>query len=157
MTNTRLLLCLALSTGVLSGCWAWLAGQLQLAGWIGFLGCTTYFAIPHKGPAGLLRGMAANISGVLWAAGAILLTASAGAVYGGILTGLISFALCAQSRLPLLGFVPGSFIGACAMFGASTDGLAVIEALCLGGVMGYLMQAGGLWLANFRRPSKTRR
>ncbi|CAI0718842.1 Inner membrane protein YcdZ [Serratia grimesii] len=147
MSPLRLGFCLALSTGVLSGCWAWLAETLQLASWIGFLGCTTYFAIPHKGLGGLLRGMAANISGALWAAGAILLAAPAGSMLGGILTGLISFAMCVQARLPLLGFIPGSFMGACAMFGSSDNGVAVVEALILGGIMGFLMQTSGQWLA----------
>ncbi|MGO4744205.1 DUF1097 domain-containing protein [Serratia quinivorans] len=156
MTALRLGFCLALSTGVLSGCWAWLAQALQLASWIGFLGCTTYFAIPHKGLGGLLRGMAANISGALWAAGALMFAAPVDSLFGSILTGLISFAMCAQARLPLLGFIPGSFIGACAMFGSSADTVAVVEALTLGGIMGFLMQSSGQWLANCRYLALTR-
>ncbi|HFT5239468.1 MULTISPECIES: hypothetical protein [Yersinia] len=40
-SERRLLICLALSTDVLSGVWAWLAEQLVLMSWIGFLDCTT--------------------------------------------------------------------------------------------------------------------
>ncbi len=147
-SETRLLLCLALSTGVLSGVWAWLAEQLVLMSWIGFLGCTTYFAIPSKGLAGLCRGMAANISGASWAAIAIALTTSTGFSYAAVITGAISFMMCAQSRLRALCFVPGSFIGACALFGSQSEWLSVVLTLCLGGIFGFLMQSSGTWMAN---------
>lgn len=147
-SETRLLLCLALSTGVLSGVWAWLAEQLVLMSWIGFLGCTTYFAIPSKGLAGLCCGMAANISGASWAAIAIALTTSTGFSYAAVITGAISFMMCAQSRLRTLCFVPGSFIGACALFGSQSEWLSVVLTLCLGGIFGFLMQSSGIWMAN---------
>ncbi|MBW2959936.1 DUF1097 domain-containing protein [Hafnia paralvei] len=147
-SETRLLLCLALSTGVLSGVWAWLAEQFVLMSWIGFLGCTTYFAIPSKGLAGLCRGMAANISGASWAAIAIALTTSTGFSYAAVITGAISFMMCVQSRLRTLCFVPGSFIGACALFGSQSGWLSVVLTLCLGGIFGFLMQSSGTWMAN---------
>ncbi|NLS55533.1 DUF1097 domain-containing protein [Hafnia alvei] len=146
--DTRLLLCLALSTGILSGVWAWLAEQLALMSWIGFLGCTTYFAIPSKGLLGLCRGLAANVSGASWAAIAMALTASTGVSYAAATTGAISFMMCAQSRLRVLCFVPGSFIGACALFGSQSEWLSVVLALCLGGIFGFLMQSSGAWMAN---------
>lgn len=147
-SESRLMLCLALSTGILSAVWAWLAEQLLLMSWIGFLGCTTYFAIPIKGMAGLWRGMAANISGASWAAIALALTSAISLSYAAAVTGIISFMMCAQSRLRTLFFVPGSFIGACALFGAQTEWLSVVLTLVLGGWFGFLMQFSGTWAAS---------
>ena len=147
-SETRLLICLALSTGVLSGVWVWLAEQLVLMSWIGFLGCTTYFAIPSKGLPGLCRGIAANVSGVSWAAIAIALTTFTSLSYAAAITGAISFFMCVQARLRTLCFVPGSFIGACALFGSQSEWLTVVLALCLGGIFGFLMQSSGTWMAN---------
>ena len=146
--ETRLLLCLALCTGFFSGVWAWLAVQLLLMSWIGFLGCTTYFAIQSKGLSGLCRGIAANVSGASWAVAAIALTASLGLVYAAAITGVISFMMCAQSRLRALCFVPGSFMGACAVFGSQSGWLLVISTLSLGGIFGFLMHYTGTWLAS---------
>lgn len=146
--DMRLLLCLALSTGILSSIWAWLAEQLVLMSWIGFLGCTTYFAIPSKGLLGLCRGLAANVSGASWASMAMALTASTDFSYAAVITGAISFMMCAQSRFRVLCFVPGSFIGACALFGSQSEWLSVVLALCLGGIFGFLMQSSGTWMAN---------
>jgi len=147
-SETRLMFCLALSTGIFSAVWAWLAEQLLLMSWIGFLGCTTYFAIPIKGMTGLCRGIAANISGASWAALALALTTSTGLSYTATITGVISFIMCAQSRLRPLFFVPGSFIGACALFGSQTQWLSVVLTLTLGGLFGFLMQRSGTWIAS---------
>lgn len=147
-SETRLMLCLAFSTGILSAVWVCLAEQLLLMSWIGFLGCTTYFAIPIKGLTGLCRGIAANISGVSWAAVAVALSTSASLSYTAVLTGIISFVMCAQSRLRTLFFVPGSFIGACALFGSQENWLPVASALALGGLFGFLMQRCGTWAAH---------
>lgn len=46
--DMRLLLCLALSTGILSGVWAWLAEQLVLMSWIGFLVVVHYLLFLAK-------------------------------------------------------------------------------------------------------------
>jgi hypothetical protein len=147
-SETRLMFCLALSTGIFSAVWAWLAEQFLLMSWIGFLGCTTYFAIPIKGITGLCRGIAANISGASWAAVALALTTSTGLSYTAMITGVISFIMCAQSRLRPLFFVPGSFIGACALFGSQTQWLSVVLTLTLGGLFGFLMQRSGTWIAS---------
>ncbi|MCS3434316.1 DUF1097 domain-containing protein [Klebsiella sp. BIGb0407] len=146
-SETRLMLCLAFSIGILSAVWACLAEQLLLMSWIGFLGCTTYFAIPIKGLTGLCRGIAANISGVSWAAIVMALSTSASLSYTAALTGIISFVMCAQSQLRALFFVPGSFIGACALFGSQGSWMPVASTLALGGLFGFLMQYSGTWVA----------
>jgi hypothetical protein len=46
-----------------------------------------------------------------------------------------------------LGFVPGTFIGACATFAGGGDWPLVTLSLLVGLVFGYAMKNSGLWLA----------
>ena len=62
-----ILFAIALTTGLLSGLWGWVAVSLGLLSWAGFLGCTTYFASPVQGIKGLLLSMLTNMTGVFWA------------------------------------------------------------------------------------------
>lgn len=149
--ETRLLLCTALATGLISALWAWIAGQFMLKSWMGFLGSTSYFAISEKGFSGLRQSLIANVSGVSWAAGSMALVAVTGPSVMVVITGFISFAMCTQARFKLLGFIPGSFIGACAFFAAESSWLSVVLTLCLGGGAGYLMQISGQWLSEHWR------
>lgn len=50
----NILFAIALTTGILSGIWGWVAVALGLLSWAGFLGCTAYFACPQGGRAGHL-------------------------------------------------------------------------------------------------------
>lgn len=45
----NVLFAIAVTTGILSGVWGWVAVSLGLIGWAGFLGCTAYFACPQGG------------------------------------------------------------------------------------------------------------
>lgn len=145
----KLRLSIAVTTGILSGVWAWVAVTLGLIGWAGFLGCTTYFANPKKGVTGLLTGCLANLSGVAWAMLVLSLSARFAdmEVLGYLLTGFISFSMCAQALKQLLFFIPGAFIGACALFAGQGDWLLVGISLCVGELFGYLMKHSGERLA----------
>ena len=61
------LIAIAITTGILSGLWGWVAVSLGLLSWAGFLGCTTYFASPTDGIKGISLSIATNLSGVFWA------------------------------------------------------------------------------------------
>ena len=54
MRGMNILLSIAITTGILSGIWGWVAVSLGLLSWAGFLGCTAYFACPQGGLKGLL-------------------------------------------------------------------------------------------------------
>ncbi|MBJ3815967.1 DUF1097 domain-containing protein [Shimwellia pseudoproteus] len=149
------LLALALTTGVLSALWGWVAVALGLLNWAGFLGCTAYFACPQERLKGLAISACTLMSGVLWAR--VIIAGSAVAPHSDILgygvTGVVAFLMCLQSRQLLLSFVPGTFIGACAIFAAGGEWRAVVPALLLGLLFGFAMKNSGLWLA--ARGSKT--
>lgn len=42
----NILFAIALTTGILSGIWGWVAVALGLLSWAGFLGCTGLFRLP---------------------------------------------------------------------------------------------------------------
>ncbi|WP_070966345.1 DUF1097 domain-containing protein [Vibrio sonorensis] len=141
------LLAIAITTGILSGIWGWVAMSLGLLTWAGFLGCTSYFASPAEGAKGLFQSLITNLVGVMWAM-VIIETSSLMSfdIWGYIVTALVAFAMCIQAKQQWLAFIPGTFIGSCATF--ASDGLwqLVIPSLLVGGVFGYLMKATGMWL-----------
>ncbi len=145
----NILISLALTTGILSGLWGWVAVSLGLINWVGFLGCTAYFACPQGGLKGLFISLCTLCSGVLWAQ--VIIHGSALAphmeILSYVMTGVVAFLMCLQARHLLLSFVPGTFMGACATFGSAGDWRVVLPSLLLGLVFGYAMKNSGLWLA----------
>ncbi|MCG3732556.1 DUF1097 domain-containing protein [Vibrio cincinnatiensis] len=141
------LFAIALTTGILSGVWGWIAVSLGLLSWAGFLGCTSYFAISTSGIKGLVQSLLCNLSGVFWAW--VILSLSrlmTWDIMGYVITALVAFFMCIQAKQTWLAYIPGTFIGSCAMFAAEGNGLVVIPSLLLGGVFGYAMKTSGLWL-----------
>ena len=61
MRGMNILLSIAITTGILSGIWGWVAVSLGLLSWAGFLGCTAYFACPQGG----LKGLAISAATLL--------------------------------------------------------------------------------------------
>ena len=129
----NILLSIAITTGILSGIWGWVAVSLGLLSWAGLLGCTV-------------------LSGVVWAL--VIINGSALAphmdIIGYVMTGIVAFLMCIQAKQWLLSFVPGTFIGACATFAGQGDWRLVVPSLVLGLVFGYAMKNSGLWLASRR-------
>lgn len=152
MRAMNILLSLALTTGILSGLWGWVAVSLGLLSWAGFLGCTAYFACPQGGLKGLAIASATVMSGVVWAL--IIIHGSALAphleILGYVMTGVVAFLMCLQAKQLLLSFVPGTFIGACATFAGQGDWKLVVPSLALGLIFGYAMKNSGLWLAAYQ-------
>lgn len=149
MHAMNILLSIAITTGILSGLWGWVAVSLGLLSWAGFLGCTAYFACPQGGLKGLFISGSTMMSGVVWAL--IIMKGSALAphleIVGYMMTGVVAFLMCIQAKHLLLSFVPGTFIGACATFAGQGDWKMIVPSLLLGLVFGYAMKNSGLWLA----------
>jgi hypothetical protein len=55
--------------------------------------------------------------------------------------------MCIQAKQQWLGFVPGTFIGACATFAGGGDWPLVTLSLLVGLLFGYAMKNSGLWWA----------
>ena len=147
----ELLTAVAISVGILSGVWAWISASFGLITWVGFIGCTSYFASGGKFK-GLKKSILANLSGVLWAMCIILGTKYLGGTYiSYILTGFFSFVMCIQAKGKLLEFIPGAFCGACATFGAGGNWSLVIISLICGGILGHVSDIGGTFLSLITR------
>ncbi|ESL63264.1 inner membrane protein ycdZ [Klebsiella pneumoniae BIDMC 22] len=131
----NILFAIALTTGILSGIWGWVAVALGLLSWAGFLGCTAYFACPQGGLKGLAISSCTVMSGVAWAL--VIIHGSALApqvqILSYMMTGVVAFLMCIQARRTLLSF--------------DGDWRLVIPSLALGLVFGYAMKNSGLWLA----------
>ncbi|ENM5770198.1 DUF1097 domain-containing protein [Vibrio mimicus] len=141
------LFAIALTTGILSGVWGWVAVSLGLLSWAGFLGCTSYFASPKDGVKGLGQSLLTNLSGVFWAMVIIHASQWVGLeIIGYVVTSVVAFMMCIQAKKSWLAYIPGTFIGSCATFAANGDWQLVVPSLILGGLFGYLMKASGLWL-----------
>ncbi|VDZ60398.1 Inner membrane protein ycdZ [Serratia odorifera] len=125
---------IAVTTGILSGIWGWVAVSLGLIGWAGFLGCTAYFACPQGGLKGLAICALTCCSGVFWAMAIIHGSAldPAWSLLGYALTGVVAFLMCIQAYQQWLGFVPGTFIGACATFAGDGNWRWVTLSLLVG-------------------------
>lgn len=110
MRGMNILLSIAITTGILSGIWGWVAVSLGLLSWAGFLGCTAYFACPQGGLKGLAISAATLLSGVVWAM--VIIYGSALAphleILGYVITGIVAFLMCIQAKQLLLSFVPGT-------------------------------------------------
>ena len=157
MRGMNILLSIAITTGILSGIWGWVAVSLGLLSWAGFLGCTAYFACPQGGLKGLAISAATLLSGVVWAM--VIIYGSALAphleILGYVITGIVAFLMCIQAKQLLLSFVPGTFIGACATFAGQGDWKLVLPSLALGLIFGYAMKNSGLWLGRVVQRRRT--
>lgn len=142
-----LLVSIAITTGILSGVWGWLSASLGLLSWAGFLGCTTVFASPQDGMKGLLLSISTNLSGVFWCI-AIIKSSSIFhlEIMGYVATAIVATLMCVQAKQAWLSFIPGTFIGCCATFAANGDWKAVVPALIVGAIFGYLMKTTGILL-----------
>lgn len=140
------LLALALSIGLLIAAWTYAAlGPAALPVWAGIVAWGTFFAAGGK-TTGLVKTVAANLSGVFWAFVALTLSAQLG---GGtpmlaVLVGLAAFAMVLQAKIPALSFIPGAFLGAATavsvVVGANGTYVKTIVALLVGAVLGYLSE-----------------
>ncbi|GGZ28800.1 MULTISPECIES: DUF1097 domain-containing protein [Shewanella] len=130
----------AISAGLLATVWCGVADTFGLITWIGFLGCSTFFAQGRSGFAGLLQAWCTNTSGVFWAW--LIISGSSffvSPVFGWIFTGIATSAMCLQACFGKLNFIPGAFIGCCITFAMSADIAAIMPPLLIGAVFGYAM------------------
>jgi hypothetical protein len=151
------LVALALSIGVLIAGWTYVAlGPGTLPVWAGIVAWGCFFAAGGK-TGGLIKTIAANLSGVLWA----FLALTAWHQFGGgvpmlsVLVGIAAIGMVLQAKISALSFIPGAFLGAATavsvVVGAGGTWSRTVLALVIGAVLGYVseMLAGAL-----SRPAK---
>lgn len=141
-----LLLALGISIGVLIAGWTYVAlGPGALPVWAGIVAWGCFFAAGGK-TTGLTKTIASNLSGVLWAFLALQAAARLG---GGIpvlsaAVGVIALIMVMQSKIPVLSFIPGAFLGAATavsvVVGANGTWTKTIIALVAGALLGYVSE-----------------
>ncbi len=158
-----LVVALGISIGILIAAWVYLTvsmPELGLIVWAGIVAWATFYAA-GGGTGGLQKAIASNLAGNFWAAVALFVTASLGGdvLVLSIAFGVVAFIFCVQSKLPLLAFIPGAFLGAATwvgvdVAGAGGDGGVVDMAdvmipvsMVVGAILGYVSEMVGKKIA----------
>ena len=151
------LVALAVSIGILIAGWTYVAlGPAALPVWAGIVAWGCFFAAGGK-TTGLTKTIASNLSGVLWA---FLALQAAKALGGGlpalsICVGVAALFMVLQSRIAVLSFIPGAFLGAATavsvVVGANGTWTRTVIALVAGALLGYLSEALAAAIARPRR------
>lgn len=116
------LIAIAITTGILSAVWGGLAAALGLITWVGFLGCTSYFA-SSGGYKALLQTLLCNATGMLWALLLIHGESWWGAGMAGyLMTGVVATLMCVQAKQQWLSYIPGTFAVAAPPSGRPASG-----------------------------------
>src|SRR5215203_2163111 len=144
------LVALALSIGVLIAGWTYVAlGPAALPVWAGIVAWGCFFAAGGK-TAGLMKTIASNLSGVVWA----FLAIEASRRFGGglpvlsVLVGVAALFMVLQAKLPALSFIPGAFLGAATAVSVAVGAgstfahpwVKTVIALVAGAILGYLSE-----------------
>ncbi|PKG38055.1 DUF1097 domain-containing protein [Psychromonas sp. Urea-02u-13] len=139
-----LLFALSVSTGILSAVLVWFTGLFDIASWLAFLGATSYFACTDKGFKGLTQVWLTNFSGAGWA---ILIILASSYMQGDLATyaatAVFAFCMCIQAKFNLLKFIPGTFMGAAAIFSVNGLWTSAFIGLFIGAIFGFLMNYCG--------------
>jgi hypothetical protein len=144
------LVALAISIGVLIAIWTYVAlGMAALPVWAGIVAWGCFFAAGGR-TTGLTKTIASNLSGVVWAFLALKAAESFG---GGLpvlsaMVGVAALFMVLQSKISLLSFIPGAFLGAATavsvVVGAGATfphpWIKTVIALVVGAVLGYLSE-----------------
>lgn len=159
-----LIVALGISIGVLIAAWVYVAvamPDLQLIVWAGIIAWATFYAA-GGGSTGLRNSIASNLAGNFWAAVALFLFGMFGngnVVVLAVLFGIVAFIFCVESKIPLLAFIPGAFLGAATWVGVDVAGAGndagVVDAadvmipvsMVIGAILGYISEIVGKKLA----------
>lgn len=126
-----------LSVGLLAGIWTQVSVELGLITWVAFVAWACFYAA-GGGALGFRKGLAANLSGVIygWLV-ALLITV---ADFPGILAvgvGVAALAMCLQAGWAPLSFIPGAFAGTAVFFGTAFSFWPTVIALVIGAGLGW--------------------
>ena len=124
-----MLFSLGLGTGICCAIWGFISGYLNLGliTWIGFAGCTAYFASGKHGLEGVKTSIFSTLSGFVTALFAMFISnlLPGNVALSVFMTGLISATMCWQAKAKFLWFIPGAFMGCFSTFAAASSGLQV--------------------------------
>jgi hypothetical protein len=127
-----------LSVGILAGIWTQVSVALGLITWVAFVAWACFFAAGGS-RTGFSKGLAGNLSGVIYGWLIALLTSSV--QFPGVLAVGVAFAalaMCLQAGWAPLSFIPGAFAGTAVFFGTQLSFWPTVLALIIGACLGWL-------------------
>ena len=156
MKLDKFLVAVSISVGILAGLfnlayvlYANSSATFNLTGLVvaGFLGWATFYAA-GAGKGGLVKGIPANMTGILWAVVIVFLwdkVFSFNELGAFVAVAIGAGMMCFQANIKWLGFIPGAFIGCSTFFalGAAITGDVLwpsIIGLLMGLVLGYVSE-----------------
>lgn len=139
--------CLGLAMALFSALWIMICSVTGMLSWIGFAGCTSYFASGKSKKAGVITAIITNLSGVVWAMVSIYLGRYwESAVATAIFCACISYIIIVQAKVKCLEFIPGAYIGCFTTFAVGGEWRIIIIPIILGPLMGMATDVVGTWL-----------
>ncbi len=156
MKLDKFLIAVSISVGILAGLfnlayvlYANSSATFNLTGLVvaGFLGWATFYAA-GSGKSGLVKGIPANMTGILWAVVIIFLwdkVFSFNELGAFVAVAIGAGMMCFQANIKWLGFIPGAFIGCSTFFalGATITADVLwpsIIGLLMGLILGYISE-----------------
>lgn len=140
-----MLFALGLGTGICCGLWGLISSfqALGLITWVGFAGCTAYFASGKHGLEGVKTAIFSTQSGMISALVAMYISnlVPGNLAISVIMTGIISATMCWQAKAEVLWFIPGAFIGCFTTFGAASMGVNVFSGDIIHVILSFLCGA----------------
>lgn len=140
-----MLFALGLGTGICCGLWGLISSfkVLGLITWVGFAGCTAYFASGKHGLEGVKTAIFSTMSGMISALVAMFISGFMpnSVALSVIMTGIISATMCWQAKAEVLWFIPGAFIGCFTTFGAASMGVNVLSSEIIHVILSFLCGA----------------
>jgi hypothetical protein len=136
---------IGISSGIVAVFWTIGSLSIGLSTTAGFLAWSSFFASGVSGIKGVKKALIANISGICWGVTGLQLsnlfvpylgTMQAIAVGNGI----GSLAICLQSKVPLVSFIPASFIGWSAFIASGMNFKITIISMTIGSLLGLLSE-----------------
>ena len=127
----RAYLGIGISIGLLAGILAQISAPLGIITWVAFASWACYFAA-GTGPRGAALAALCTVSGVVWGWVIVQIAGVGFPLALGVAVAIVAFCMCVQAAVPLLAFIPGTFIGAASYFGTEYKFFPTIAALLIG-------------------------
>ena len=128
-----------ITVGLLAAIWVYASGPLGVSGFAGFLGWASHYAA-GGGKTGSVKALCGNLSGVFWGLAVVRLSEILPGSFRPIVIALAAAIMCWQARIPLLSFIPGTFIGNACFYAVNGDWLNSASGLICGVALGYVSE-----------------
>ena len=145
------LMALSLGIGISCGIFSLFCHVTGISVWMGFVGCTSYFAVGGGGKNALIRALACNYAGVACAMLVIAFHSTSimqegtflVPLLGALATACIAWAMTYISRAGLFVSVVSSFMGCFSTFASGGNWKLMLPSLACGVVLGFCCDMAG--------------